>query len=248
MPLRNFSGLMNFRFFKPILKMPDGSEHEMRIEGSFPHYTGNNQFLSNYYKYQSTGAVPFTSTARLYTVDGTFVAATYEPSGSYKIHLKDGTVVESATGGQRIKDPNGNSILLTGSSAKDEHTGREIKWSAVTYNSQPATKVEYQSVGGAWQSVWVVWGTTTVQGKTYPVSDWDMGNEMVCQRTDLIYTQMEVVREIVLPQTEPGQTRKFAFSYNSDSTESTTTWVNWSCYSGWQEYTRAASIGWGARA
>ena len=86
-------------------------------------------------------------------------------------------------------------------------------------------------------------GTTTVKGKTYPVNTWDQVGEMVCQRTEgLLNTQLSVVREIIFPPTQPGQQRKFVFSYNSDTTGTTSTNVNWSCY-GNDNYTRTASLG-----
>src|SRR6185503_7905642 len=130
--------------------------------------------------------------------------------------MRDGTqIIQTPDGIQRLQDTNGNKIKIfsdgNGTHYQDEQTGREIR---ITYDGsanggQGQYRVWYPTVGGSEQHIDINMGTTTVQGKTYPVSDWDMGNEMVCQRTDLIYTQLEVVREIVLPQTEPGQTRKF---------------------------------------
>ncbi len=235
--------LMAGRFFKPILKMPDGSEHEMRIDGYFPTYTGNRQHLYNYYRYQGTNAVPFGSPIRLYTVDGTYVTATYDPSGSYTIYLKDGTQISPATGGQRIKDTNGNTILngtrtVGGNSEnfiKDEQTGREIKWSAATYNSSPATKVEYQTVGGVWQTVWAVWGTTTPQGILYTTKDWNptaQVNGAECSKQRLINAgALSVIREIILPATEQSVApQQYSFDYNSDtSTQVTSNNVRFQC-------------------
>jgi RHS repeat-associated protein len=217
---------MQGQFFKPILVMPDGSEHEMRIDGTYATYPGDHDYLKNYYRYQS-GAFPSSSTLKLYTIDGTYIAATFEPTGDYKIYLKDGTIIESATGGQRIKDTNGNSILLTGSSATDEYTGREIKWATDVYGGVTKTKVEYQSVGGTWQSVWVVWGTTTTQGQLYKTKKWDSLKAVdgaTCNQHVNLTRTLDVVRDIIFPETafndDPEQ---YSFEYNSDSSQSMTT-------------------------
>ena len=220
---------MQGRFFKPILKMPDGSEHEMRIENAdFPIFDGYREHLQNYYKAQGSGYLPFTSQIRLYTVDGTYITATFDPSGDYAIYLKDGTQVQSATGGgQRIKDMNGNSILITAGSAEDEQTGREIKWSQTTYGLDPATKVEYQSVGGTWQTVWIIWGKTTVEGIIYETKDWDQNAfdpRNTCDKAQIFTGRINVIRQIILPaaeQTLPPQ--KYVFDYNSDTKVSVTT-------------------------
>lgn len=219
--------LMQGRFFKPILRTPDGSEHEMRIDSRFRTYTGSREYLLNYY--EAEGVFPFTSTRRLYTIDGTYITATYAGStGDYTIYLKDGTRIESASGAQRIKDSNGNSILVARKSAKDEQTNREIKWSQTTYNGQKATKVEYQSVGGSWQTVWVVWGTTEVNGQLYWTTDWDRGRFPDGGKCDrdirLGEVSFDVIREIILPATEQSvEPQKYTFAYNSDTSVSRTT-------------------------
>jgi RHS repeat-associated protein len=249
--------LMQGRFFKPILKMPDGSEHEMRIYGYFPTYQGNREYLKNYYQYGGANSLPFDFTVRLYTVDGTYVTATYDPSGSYAIYLKDGMQVLSVSGGgQRIKDTNGNSILFGHDStynydfAKDEQTGRLIKWSQTTHNNEPVTKVEYQSVGGAWQAVWVVWGQTTVKGKYYPKQDWDIAGGPThsgdkCFRHQGLEETFDVVREIVFPATEYGVApQQYSFAYNSDATVQATDTVKTTCATS-SSVTRDASPGLG---
>src|SRR6185369_2905289 len=86
--------------------------------------------------------------------------------------------------------------------------------------------------------------------KTYFVDDWlpqgGEGGGIVCQRTEELSTYLSVVREIVFPQTEPTQPQqRFTFSYNSDTTESASNPVNWSCDSGFTTYMRQASKGWG---
>jgi RHS repeat-associated protein len=220
--------LMDGHFFKPILKMPDGSEHEMRINGSFTSYGGNHEYLAGYYKSQTGNLYnPFTSAVRMYTVDGSYIAVDYGSDGSYGIYLKDGTVVTPATVGQRISDRNGNSILLSSGSgydfAEDEATGRRIRWSTTTYSGSLATKVEYQSVGGTWQSVYVVWGTTTVEGILYYHRDWNIigglgGYGGTCNDYSYITDTAPVVRSIVLPNTELSEPApQFSFAYNSDT-------------------------------
>src|SRR5262249_3683389 len=59
---------------------------------------------------------------------------------------------------------------------------------------------------------------------------------------------IQVVREIVLPRTEPtGDQRRFSFHYNSDDTESaTTSAVRFTCTGSPTSYTRTPSKGWGS--
>ena len=245
-------------FFKPMLRMPDGSEHEMRIEGSFNTYSvlGTRDHLKRYYQQSggSPGYPTFSSPIRLYTIDGTFITAVVNPTGSAissVIYLKDGTTIEDSADGQRIKDTNGNSILVNYAFVRDEQTGREIKWVGATYNGQPATKVEYQTVGGTWVSTYVVWGETTVQGKLYYKSSWNMsggetGEGVECYiHQQVPNTPFSVIREIVLPATEQNTAaRKFTFGYNSDTTtQATSTNMRWACLESFPDYTRTVSTG-----
>ncbi|RMG02314.1 MAG: hypothetical protein D6735_10395, partial [Acidobacteria bacterium] len=251
---------MQGRFFKPILRMPDGSEHEMRIWGDYPTYDwrGEREHLRNYYRYMGNNPTPtFDVPTRLYTVDGTFITAIVNPPSypvSSIIYLKDGTRVETTADGQRIIDTNGNSIHLGYNSAgdynfaRDEQTGREIKWSNSTYNGQTATKVEYQAVGGTWQTVWVVWGTTTVRGKLYSKRDWDLNHvDGICYRHVELQYSFDVIREIIMPATEQSAPpQKYTFAYNSDqTTQATTNDVRWACGQLLQSYTRTVSLGTG---
>lgn len=246
LPQWELSLLNDNQWWKMVLVMPDGSEHEFRpLDHSS--YSGSQDFLRGYYNVIPTGTAK-----RYYSTDGTYMFASISGSLNWTVYMPDGTkVIQTPDGVQRIQDTNGNKIKIfydgNGAHYQDEQTGREIR---VTYDGaanggQGQFRVYYSAVGAVEQHIDINMGTTTVQGKTYPVTDWDQGAETTCQRTNGIYAQLEVVREIVFPQTQPGVTRKFAFSYNSDATESTTSWLNWSCYSGWEEYTRAASIGWG---
>jgi len=245
-------------FFKPMLRLPDGSEHELRIAGSFPKYNalGTREHLKGYYQQSAgyPGYPTFSSPVRMYTIDGTYVNVVVNPPSSSiysTIYLKDGTKIEDSSSGQRITDLNGNSVLVNNGVVEDEQTGREIKWSNSTYNSLPATKVEYQSVGGTWQSVWVVWGTTTAQGKLYLKTDWnpqggELGGGSTCgAHAALPSAEFGVVRKIVFPNADP---REYTFEYNSDTNQQVSTQnVLWSCVNGYptETYTRNASPGLG---
>jgi len=251
------SMLMQGAFFKPMLRMPDGSERELQIEGSFPQYAGERGHLRGYYKATtwSEGQPVFSSPVRFYTTDGTYLTIVYNlqsETTKWTIYMKDGTRIEKSDAGQRTIDTNGNSILqgynaLGGYAfARDERTGREIKWSGSTYNGQSATKVEYQSLGGAWQTVWVVWGTTTVQGNvSYTQIESINGGTFGCWAPFEQNIALPVIREIILPSTETGVTRKYEFDYNSDTTEQATeNNYGYSCAQT-TTYTRQASNGWG---
>ncbi len=223
-------------FFKPMIRMPDGSEHALLIDGSFPAYSGTRDHLKGYYLYGGSGNQPqFTAPVRFYTIDGSFLTIIYKPASDpvrWILYMKDGTTVQQSDVGQKIIDKNGNSILQGYRAAgnvyeqfvKDEHTGREIKWSATTYNGNSnATKVEYQSVGGTWQQVIIVNGTTTVLGKVYGRTDWNpTGGELHQGDTYYVSQQLpatgfSVIREIIFPATEQGVApQKFVFGYNSD--------------------------------
>jgi RHS repeat-associated protein len=240
--------LNNFAWWKIVLRFPDGSEHEFRPLDAGTSYTGSEDFLRGYFN-----TIPDGSAARrYYAVDGSYMFASITSPTSWTVYMPDGTlIIQSPDGVQRVQDTNGNKIKIftdaNGTHYQDEQTGREVR---ITYD--PAAngglgryRVFYATVGAAQQFVDVNMGSTTVTGKTYPVSDWDFGSEQECQRDTELQSQLHVVREIVLPQTEPGQTRKFAFAYNSDTTESTSNFVNWFCGGGFQNYTRNASIGWG---
>jgi len=209
-------------FFKPMLRTPDGAEHELRIEGSYPTYPGERLHLKNYYKLQSgiPGNPTFDSPIRLYTVDGTFLTVVYNPPSStvrWTLYNSDGTRVETRADGQRIIDTNGNSIHFgsnetDGAFVKDEHTGRMIKWNSATYEGQPASRIQYQSVGGTWQSVYVVMGQTTVQGKVYGKTGWRQGSEPGSGLIECIYQApvpnqtINVIRKIVYPANSAANT------------------------------------------
>jgi RHS repeat-associated protein len=223
----DFSGFL----FKPILTTPDGSEHEMRIYGSYATYGGFRQNLLNFYHAASVSAI-ISSPTRFYTVDGSYLTAVVNPSGSstrWTIYAKDGTKIEQTATLQTVTDPNGNSIEFgfntTGGYhyARDVQTGRMIKWSASTYSGSTATKVEYQSVGGDWQTVWVLWGTTHVQGLVYYKGDWNTNSSMSCLDSTTMGATLDVIKNIIYPATESGVApQEYIFHYNSDTSSSVT--------------------------
>ena len=236
--------LNNYNWYKVVLIMPDGAEHELRpMDYSTPTTDGTG--LSFLYGYHTES--PYTQSAmRYYSFDGSYLYATINTNAtSWTVYLPDGTkVVQTTDGIQRLQDTNGNKVKIYSDSAgthyQDEQTGREIKHGS-------DGKVWYQTVGGVWKSINIIWDTTTVQGQLYKVTDWIPFQMGPCQHHREINTDIPVVREIVLPQTEPGVTRKFTFTYNSDATETAVTpAVGFSCSDTPQTYTRTASKGWGS--
>ena len=237
--------LNNYQWWKIVLLMPDGSEHELRPldHGS---YAGSQDFLKGYYNVIPTGTAK-----RYYSGDGSYLFARISNSLDWTVYLPDGTrIIQTPDGVQRIQDTNGNKIKMfsdgNGGHIQDEQTGREIRmtYDPAANGGQGQYRVWYPRVGGGTEHyIEINMGTTTVQGKTYTVNDWEW--EEPCQSTAGLYSQLPVVREIIFPQTEPGQQRKFVFEYNSDDTQNVTTSVNWTCNGGYVNYTRMASVGWG---
>jgi len=243
--------LNNYGYWKVVLMMPDGSEHEFRPTDFSP-YQGLQDFLRGYYNVFPNG-----NPTRYYSVDG-YMFARITSQSDWTVYMPDGTrVIQTPDGIQRIQDTNGNKIKIfwdaNGGHYQDEQTGREIRvsYDPAANGGQGQSQVWYPTVGGVQQRIDINYGVTTVQGKVYHVSDWlpyggEEGGGIVCQRTDLLYSQLQVVREIVFPQTEPGQQqRRFTFNYNSDITENASDLVNWSCNGGYETYNRPASRGWG---
>ncbi|HKR02638.1 MAG TPA: hypothetical protein VJT09_18310, partial [Pyrinomonadaceae bacterium] len=250
LPYSDYQLLVNYNWYKVVLTMPDGSEHELRPVDYSP-YIGGQDFLKGYYKESPSQ----NGTMRYYSFDGSFLYATVTAENNWTVYLPDGTrVIQTTDGIQRIQDTNGNKIKIfsdsNGTHYQDEQTGREIRY---LYNpsgngGQGQGQVWYKTVGGQAVSININFGSTSVQGQIYKVKDWipfDPGPNP-CQRYAELNTGMQVVREIVLPQTEPGITRKFTFDYNSDQTESaSTSLVKFTCSEAPHTYTRTASKGWG---
>lgn len=254
--------LTNYHWWKVVLITPDGSEHELRPTEPAAVYYGNDydyprDYLTMYYR-----ETPNTRNApmRYATLDGTYVSALINPASgtdpvSWTLFMLDGTQVSQyRSGEQRIRDTNGNSIKFGADGVVDEQTGRRIEFS----RNEEQVQVSYPVPGGGRRSVQINFGQTTVQGKIYTVNGWNStyhnedGSEGAPCRKDqaLPVTPLPVVREIVFPQTEPGQpAKRFTFSYNSDTTVTTTTpEVRWSCAFPVQpeSYTRTASYGAGS--
>ena len=238
--------LNDHRWWKVFLIMPDGSEHELRPL-DYSAYAGTQDFMRGYYN-----VIPSGSPMRYYSRDGSFMYAKISSAVDWTVYLPDGTrIIQTPDGVQRLQDTNGNKVKIfgdtNGAHYQDEQTGREIRvaYDPAANSGQGRYRVFYPTVTGIEHYIDVNMGTTIVQGKTYPVQDFDVVNENICQKDHFLYTELQVVRDIVFPQTEPGQTRKFVFSYNSDTTENTTGSVLWVCNGTYEDYTRTASVGWG---
>lgn len=193
---------------------------------------------------------------RYYSFDGSYLYATITNLDNWTVYLPDGTRVIQSGGIQRIQDTNGNKIKIfsdsQGTHYQDEQTGREIRYfyAPAGNGGKGQGQVWYQVVGGAWMHIDINFDTTSVQGKLYNVNDWLPGqlNPHPCIHKALLSQTIQVVKEIVFPQTEPLQpARRFTFSYNSDQTESaTTTGVRFMCTGSLSSYTRTVSKGWGS--
>ena len=215
----DYSLLLNNNWYRVVLRMPDGAEHELRPIDYSP-FNGGKEYLLGYYK-----QTPFTHGAmRYYSFDGSYLFATVTAWNNWTVYLPDGTkVVQSTDGIQRLQDTNGNKIKIysdaDGTHYQDEQTGREIR-----YKLETATqgRVYYKTVGNVEKYVTINFGETNVQGQIYRVNDWIpfQFSFQPCTHYQLLNTAVPVVREIVLPQSEPSVTRKFTFTYDSDSTES----------------------------
>jgi len=238
----------NFSYWKMVLRMPDGSEHEFRPIDYTP-YPGSVSFLRGYYSVFPNG-----TPTRYYSVDGTYMFARYTTATNWTVYMPDGTqIIQTPDGVQRIQDTNVNKIKIfsdtNGTHYQDEQTGREIR---KTYDPSAngglgQTRIWYNTVSGIEQHIDINWGTTTIEGKTYRINDWDpSGIGHVCQHETVLESQITIVREIVFPQTEPTQPqRRFTYEYNSDTTESASSLVSWDCSGNSETYTRQASHGWG---
>ena len=134
-------------------------------------------------------------------------------------------------------EPNSIRIFTDGNGThyQDEHTcpGQTCREIRVSYDPDGAGgheqyQVWYQTVGASWQHTDINYGETSVRGKIYEVHDWnqfiydDYGQEEAeyKRRYELPDTVLRMVREVVVPATEPGTpARRFSFMYNSDAAE-----------------------------
>ena len=230
----------NYQWWKVVLRMPDGSEHEFRPTDSSS-YIGGQDFLRGFYN-----VIPNGSPMRYYSVDGSYMFARITSNLNWAVYMPDGTqIIQTPDGVQRIQDTNGNKIKIfsdaNGTHYQDEQTGREIR---LTYN--PAGPGQYQvwykTVTGIEHHIDINLGTTMVDGKFYSVQQprCDPG------LTEVLSASLPVVREIVFPQTEPTQPqRHFTFDYNSDSSTSETDNKTTSCPGSSEPNTRPVSYGLG---
>jgi RHS repeat-associated protein len=212
-------------WYKVSLTTPDGAVHELRpfIGGEYPSFT--REYLLRY-----SWQTPLTTgnTMAYYSYDGSYLWATIQPftggfPSDWDVYLPDGTRIKNRGAVQRIIDTNGNQVKInvdvagpvTTTFFRDLQTGREVRVVFDQSINQPfgQGRVEYQTVGGGWASILINYRSTYVNGWAYVVGD------LYCPDTaELISNQdLAVVDTIVLPQTEPGVTRQFAFEYNSDS-------------------------------
>lgn len=265
-----FQQLTQHNWWKMVLRTPDGAEHELRPSGgTYPTFNDPLQRRPYLWGYYRDTPETIGSPIRYNSTDGTYLSAIVNPPNHtsgvrWTIFLPDGTqIIQYTNGIQRIRDNNGNSIKIFGDANgdhyQDEQSGREIR---VTYNPNGGagfgqTQIWYPTVGGE-QHIDINYGETIVQGKVYDVQDWnddiydENGNPGApCRRQQLLTPQplaLPVVREIILPVTEPGVPgRRFTFNYNSDETETAvTSEMRWTCTVQPVSYTRTASKGLGA--
>lgn len=218
-----------FRLYPNWHKMffvtPDGAEHELKPLGFSP-FPGARPYLRGYYK---DSAATVGSAIRYYSVDGSFIWAKVNPPGDisgvlWEVYMPDGMkIYQRSNGVQHIQDTNGNRIKIRSTtdaggivtrSIEDEMSGRKIK-TEVSPGSLN-TLIWYKTVNGVWANVIVNYGTTLVYGKTYETSvPAPQGGDCVLP-VPFPVLALDVVREIILPQTETGVQRKYSFSYNSD--------------------------------
>jgi RHS repeat-associated protein len=231
----------NRNWYRLYLITPDGAEHELVPSEGGTFYAGFERTYLNGSFSDTPGGLP----TRYHTVDGSYVSVVYNSQADWTVTLPDGTQATHSAEGQRIRDTNGNSILIYNGADgathyKDVQSGREIR---VTGDMASGYQVWYHTVGDNTpeQHVDVNTGATVVQGKFYRVNDWNSSVQAEdgsttgsqCVKGAILDTgvngasnplHLAVVRGIVFPATEPGQPgRSFTFSYNSDATESFTT-------------------------
>jgi hypothetical protein len=109
----DYSLMANYNWYKVVLIMPDGAEHELRPLDYSPFlggpFLGGKPFLFGYYS-----QTPYThGTMRYYSYDGSYLYATITSETNWTVYLPDGTKVIQATNGiQRVEDTNGNKIKI----------------------------------------------------------------------------------------------------------------------------------------
>jgi hypothetical protein len=146
--------MVNYNWYKVLIIMPDGSEHELRPLDYSP-FPGGKEFLYGYYS-----QTPFVNgTMRYYSYDGSFLFATIAANGDWTVYLPDGTRVTQTSGIQRIQDTNSNKIKIfsdtNGTHYQDELTGREIRYfyDPAGNGGKGQGQIWYQTVGGTWMHI-----------------------------------------------------------------------------------------------
>src|SRR6185369_8460521 len=122
--------LNNNSYWKMVLVLPDGSEHEFRPVDSSP-YAGTQDFLRGYFNVFPNG-----NATRYYSVDGSYMFARISNELDWTVYMPDGkSIIQTSDGVQRIQDTNGNRIKIfsdaNGDHYQDEQTNREVR---VTYD------------------------------------------------------------------------------------------------------------------
>src|SRR6185436_16325378 len=148
LPAWDLDLINNNPWWKVVLRMPDGSEHEFRpLDNSS--YSGSQQFLRGFFNVIPNGA----AAKRYYSVDGTFMFARITNWNDWTVYMLDGTrIIQTPDGIQRIQDTNNNKIKIfsdtNGTHYRDEQTDREIR---LTYNPSGGGQYQvwYDMVGGA---------------------------------------------------------------------------------------------------
>lgn len=142
----------NYQWWKVVLLMPDGSEHEFRPLGQTSYIGTGAPFLKGFFN-----VIPSGSAMRYYSVDGTYMFARITSINDWTVYMLDGTqIIQTPDGVQRIQDTNGNKIKIfsdaNGTHYQDEQTLREIR---LTYNStgQGQYQVWYNTVTGISQHI-----------------------------------------------------------------------------------------------
>ena len=249
------------RWVKFILTALDGATHELSLNNSvdWPNSSGTRDYLLGYFK-----DTPLTTQATMsfYSFDGSYLWGTIDPYSipdsptRWTVYLSDGTRIREDNGIQRITDANGNSIKIYTTSEElsdppriiitthyqDELTGREIQYAydPAGNENQGSAQVKYQTVGGAETSIDLNFGSTWIHWKTYNP------NDLICSGVVAVDAQIVVLRNIILPETEPGGPRRqFSFNYNSDTTSTVSLQPNPSCAPQFPPSVEASN-GWGS--
>jgi hypothetical protein len=241
-PASELNLINNYQWWKVVLRMPDGAEHELRPTDYSPYSGTAADFLRGFYNVKPAG-----SAMRYHSVDGTYLFARISDTLDWTVYLPDGTqITQTPAGMQRIQDTNGNKIKIfsdaNGTHYQDEQGGRELR---LTYNPAGAGQYQvwYKTVGGTEHHIDINLGTTTVRGQLYSVTHPGCEYDGLTQE---LLSGIAVVREIVFPQTEPGQPpRQFTFTYNSDTSSWETDSAIFYCPSMGESYARTVSHGLG---